>query len=281
MNEPVVSEVLAEIGRRMPAPRACRELQVGLTNRSYLVELGGRALVLRLDTRHAATLGLDRACEVEIQRRAAAAGLAPAIVAASPDNGWLLYEYLEGRSLAPRNLAERATLEAIADLLRAVHALPRSGRVLSVSEAASRYAAIVGEATGLRRFAQRCVGIVTSAPPADDIRCCHNDVTAANVIANGRLANGRLRLIDWEYACDNEPLFDLAALAGYHDLDERATGVLLQAYSGNADEQTRERLAVQRRLFDALQWLWLAAEHVLAPRDTQRARLTTLEKRIG
>lgn len=275
MSAPVLAEVLAGIRRRFKLPATCREIQPGLTNRSYLIEIDGRPHVLRLDTAHASSMGLDRRLEFEIQRRAAGAGLAPRILAAEPDEGWLLYEYLEGRVLQAGDLADYATLEAIAKLLRAVHGLPAAGHVLSVADAAARYAAIVRPDPELSAIARRCVETVAAAPSPVAIRCCHNDVVAANIVWNGRM-----RLIDWEYACDNDPLFDLASLAGYHDLDERAVAALLAAYSGTGDGEVRDRLSAQRRLFDALQWLWLAAQQVLVPNEMQRARLAVLEGRI-
>lgn len=275
MSAPAVAAVLAGLGRRIGIAPVYRELQAGLTNRSYLVEAEGRPHVLRLDTAHAATMGLDRGLEFEIQRRAADAGFAPRVLAADPDEGWLLYEYLEGRVLQPADLADHAVLETIAKLLRAVHGLPVSGRVLPVADAAARYAALVQSDPDLAAFAHRCAEVVATAPSPDTIRCCHNDVVAANIVSNGRL-----RLIDWEYACDNDPLFDLASLVGYHDLDERAVGVLLSAYSGASDGEMRERLAAQCRLFDALQWLWLAAQQLLAPDDGQVLRLAALRRRI-
>ena len=273
---PAVTEVLGAIGRRLKVSPTYREIQAGLTNRSYLVEVNGRSHVLRLDTRHAARMGLDRRLEFEIQRRAAARGIAPPILAAEPDEGWLLYEYLDGRVLKPGDLTDRATIEAIAEVLRIVHDLPASRRVLSVNDAAARYLAIVRPDSSLSAFAHRCVERVAAAPTPATIRCCHNDIVAANIVANGRL-----RLIDWEYACDNDPLFDLASLAGYHDLDERIVADLLAAYSGTSDGELRERLVEQRRLFDALQWLWLAAQQVIAPSGPQLDRLRALKERIA
>lgn len=271
-----IIEVLAAVGRRLELTGTYREIQAGLTNRNYLIEVHGRPHVLRVDTRHAATLGLDRELEYRIQRRAAAAGLAPAIVAAEPAQGWMVYEYLPGRALEPEDLADAATLEAIAALLRAVHALPRSGRTLPVTGAAQRYAAVVAPARHLHACARRCEEIVADTPAPVEIRCCHNDVVAGNLVSNGAL-----RLIDWEYACDNEPLFDLASLACYHDLDERTVATLLEAYAGGQGAAMRGRFERQRRLFDALQWLWLAAQQVLSPSDAQLQRLAVLEARIA
>ena len=272
---PSVVEALAAVRRRIGSTATYREIQAGLTTRSYLIEVQGRPHVLRLDTADTARLGLDRARELEIQKQAAAAGLAPRIVAAEPSEGWMVYEYLPGRALAASDLADRATIEAIAAVLREVHALPRSGSTLSVDGAARRYATIVQPEGGLHSFAARCVEIVAAIPAAVDLRCCHNDVVAANIISNGVL-----RLIDWEYACDNDPMFDLASLCCYHDVGERAAATLLGAYAGGQADALRERFETQRRLFDALQWLWLAAQHVLAPSDGQLRRLASLRNRI-
>lgn len=268
------AEVLAGIG--LGASGGLRELQAGLTHRSYRFELAGEPHVLRIDTGHAARLGLDRSLEFDIQCRAAAAGLAPAIRYADADTGVLVYRYLPGCALTADNLADHGTLVAISRLMREVHALPASGRKLDLAAAAARYTAILRPVPALHAIARRCLGIIGDGPPAARLACCHNDVVAGNVIANSSL-----RLIDWEYAADNDPLFDLACLIGYHDLAHAEADTLLTAYQGGVDVETRERLAQQCRVFDALQWLWLAARQVLAASPDQRDRLEALRRRLG
>ena len=92
--------------------------------------------------------------------------------------------------------------------------------------------------------------------------------------------DGKLNLIDWEYACDNDPLFDLASAIGFHNLDERRQQVFLDAYAGGADSELRERLARQLRIYDAIQWLWLANRQLASPRSEQARRLEELQQRI-
>jgi thiamine kinase-like enzyme len=256
-----------------------KAIHASLTNRSYLVERDGQRLVLRLDTEHTASLGLDRDTELAVRRAAAAAGIAPRIYFADPAAGILVSEYLTGRAPDVQELANPPMLEAVADALRKVHALPVCGKLFAATTSAARYAELVHPDRELYAFAKKCAESIAAIPVNGRSRCCHNDIVAGNVIV-GPMENGAVRLIDWEYACDNEPIFDLASLIGYHDLPAGPAEILLNAYTGGANSEDRERLALQLRLFDLLQWLWLAVQQLLAPKPQQRERLVNLRQRI-
>ena len=68
-----------------------------------------------------------------------------------------------------------------------------------------------------------------------------------------------IRFLDWEYACDNDPLFDLATVVAHHGLNDRQAGVLLDAYFDGNGGRWRNALTSQMRLYDALNGLWAAA----------------------
>ena len=105
--------------------------------------------------------------------------------------------------------------------------------------------------------------------------------TTAMNLASGLAKGGeRTLLIDWEYACDNDPLFDLASLIGYHDLDRTSSEALLSAYCGGTRPEYREQLALQIRIYDALHWLWLAVRQSISPGSAQAKRLDQLSQRI-
>ena len=87
-------------------------------------------------------------------------------------------------------------------------------------------------------------------------------------------------MIDWEFACDNDPMFDLASAIGYHNLDADCAGTLLDAYTGGADGEAKERLDEQVRVYDAIQWLWLATRHLVYPSREQARRLEELQQRV-
>ena len=252
-----------------------QEIKGGLTNRSYLVERGNDSFVLRLDADHTTVFNLDRISEMDIVARAAAAGLAPELIFADVDAGILLYRYIPGQVWDVSKLDDDRNLEALADLLRRVHDLPESGVRFDPIAVADRYTRNLESRPGLHAFACRCEEIVAAMPLCAEFRCCHNDVVAANVIADPDL-----KLLDWEYACDNDPMFDLASLIGFHNLQSDRQSVLLKAYAGGKDSELEERLGIQIRLYDVIQWLWLANRQMITASSAQAARLEELQQRI-
>ncbi len=252
-----------------------RKLKGGLTNRTYLVERVDESFVLRLDAAQTSAFNPDRIGEIEIQKQAAAAGLAPELIFAAADSGILLSRYVPGRAWDASDLDDNKNLQALADLLRRVHDLPASGILFDPNSVAQRYADNLKMHHGLYAHALRCEEIIAGIPKSGKFRCCHNDVVAANIIADPAL-----KLLDWEYACDNDPMFDLASLVGFHNLDDDRQSDLLNAYAGGNDFALKERLDVQVRLYDAIQWLWLANRQVITRTSAQATRLKELQQRI-
>ena len=251
------------------------ELKGGLTNRTYHVRIADIECVLRLDSEQSRLFQFDRACEVTILKTAADAGLAPGVIYSNPEAGVLVTEYLPGRVWEESDLGTRDSLEALSTLLRTVHSLPACGVRVDTLEVARTYERFLEKRQGLHSFATRCVEIIDSVPSRSDVVCCHNDVVAANVVQDESL-----KLIDWEYACDNDPLFDLASAIGYHNLDLDCASTLLDAYTGGADGEAKERLEEQLRVYDAIQWLWLATRHLVYPSRAQARRLEELQQRV-
>jgi thiamine kinase-like enzyme len=270
------AEALSRIPGWGSDPTSWRELKGGLTNRTYCIERRDETFVLRLDAAHTDVFNLDRVSEIRILKQAAAAGLAPDLVFADPDAGILLRRYVSGQAWGVADLDSDRNLEALAGLLRKVHRLPASGIRFDQNAVARRYTQNLAARPGLHAFASRCEQVIASIPADGEYHCCHNDVVAANVIADPEL-----KLLDWEYACDNDPLFDLASLVGFHNLGQGRRSVLTNAYAGSRDPELRERLDIQVRLYDAIQWLWLANRQMISRSSAQASRLEELRQRIG
>lgn len=251
------------------------ELKGGLTNRVYRIGRGGEVFVLRLDDEQTHTFGLNRSRELGILRNASAAGLAPDIFYADAERGILLSRYIDGRVWTADDLASRENIEALAEVLRLVHALPSSGERFDPFAVAGGYLGKLESRPDLHAFGERCKAIVESIGKIIFCCCCHNDVVAANVVASPNLM-----LLDWEYACDNDPMFDLASLIVYHELDESTANGLLNAYAGGEASELRERLAVQMRVYGAILWLWLATRQMLSPTPSQARRLEKLRRKL-
>lgn len=253
-----------------------RELKGGLTNRTFLVERDDESFVLRLDAAHTNVFNLDRVSEIAILKEAAAAALAPELIFADAESGILLNRYVRGTEWNITDLENDNKIEELAELLRKVHALPHSGEKFDPNSVARRYVDKLEKRYALHAFALQCQKIIADMPRSDTILCCHNDVVASNIVGDSSPI-----LLDWEYACDNEPMFDLASLIGYHNLDDGRRSALLSAYAGGHDPELAERLDIQVRLYDAIQWLWLANRQMITRTTVQARRLEELQQRIG
>lgn len=228
---------------------AVEALQDGHNNRTWLVTAGRRRGVLKIDALPRELPYNTRLAEQRVQNRAAGAGIASPVIYAS-DNAYLA-EYAAGKVWSAADLDNRENHIQLAELLRKLHALPLTGRVFDARAAAALYCRTI-ETTPT---AKHCVAVIDSVATPDYLRCCHNDLVAQNIIATPAL-----RLLDWEYACDNDPLFDLATVVAHHDLSPEHSACLLDDYFGGDGGRWRVPLKEQVRLYNALTWLWYASQ---------------------
>ena len=241
-------EVLANIPGWEGA--TCTELCGGLTNITWHVSNGDRSGVLKIDqeSRHAPFN--TRCDEAYVQNLAAGIGLAPPVVLAN--DGFILYEYVEGTVWGRDCLDKEGNLEMLAAALKRLHALPLTGRSFDASVAAKRY---VEKVSGLESATVKlCTEIISSMRLPQNLCCCHNDLVAENLITTPDIM-----ILDWEYACDNDPFFDLATIVEHHDLTDAQASTLLNAYFDGDGARWRGNLERQRQLYLALLCLWMAA----------------------
>lgn len=226
------------------------ELPGGLTNRTWLVESEGRQAVLKIDDGPRAAPFSSREDEARVQSNAAAHGLAGKVLYANENV--FLSEYVDGEVWSEYSLDDDANLEPLAKSLRKLHSLPLTGRTFDARQAARGYAARIKSADA--DITRDCLQLVESMPRLQNLCCCHNDLVAENIIATPSV-----RFLDWEYACDNDPFFDLATLVAHHRMSEARAHYLLDAYFGGDGRHWRQHLATMARFYNALLWLWLQA----------------------
>jgi thiamine kinase len=100
---------------------------------------------------------------------------------------------------------------------------------------------------------ERATSIAAAAMRDSRLCLCHNDVHHLNVVDDGRLW-----LIDWEYAGIGDPYFDLASVCSYHGFGEELRVALLRAYLGVVPTAALERLQQMCWLFDYIRDLWFS-----------------------
>jgi len=227
-----------------------RELSGGMTNRLYLVDANGHRAVLKIDDLPRTAPYNSREAEARVQTAAADQDLAGRVLFV--DAQTYLSEYLEGQVWGAGDLLVKQNLIDLANSLQRLHALPLTGRRFDAASAARRYQANIVDNED--EVARQCAQIITTIRLPQILKCCHNDLVAENIIRATHLC-----FLDWEYACDNDPLFDLATIIAHHELHDDQADLLLNAYCDGDGARWRPHLQIQMRLYDALHWLWLAA----------------------
>ncbi len=240
-------------------PVTVEPLAGGLTNRNFLLRVGDSSFVLRLAGADTSLLGIDRHREVLCQGAAAAAGVAPTVVAFLPEHGVLVKEYAPGRTLTTNDFRDEAIVQRVARALRHCHAapLPQSVGAFSAFAAVRNYHELARQRrvalparldAALARLARIEKDLVTDEPPS----LCHNDLLPGNFIDDGV----RLRIIDWEYAGAGDRFFDLGNLAVNLEFDAAAETALLHAYFGAARPDDLRRLRRMRLASDMREAMW-------------------------
>ena len=225
----------------------------GLSNRSFRVVRRGESFVLRSDAEHTERLGLDRHREMAILRSAERAGVGPRVEYAAPDEGVLLTRYVAGSAWTATALREPRRVEKLAGLLRCVHSLPVCGSRFDPPAVSRGYLAAIDRDDPLYRTVAAIAGDVDRFGAPHEPALCHNDVVVTNVIGVPPT------LIDWEYACDNDPAFDLASVIEFQELDTGTAARLVHAYIDGRDAAFEERVRVQRQIYLRVTALWYAA----------------------
>lgn len=237
----------------------------GLTNRVFRVRTGSGAVVLRLPGKGTEAY-IDRAAEAVNARAAAEAGVSPAMLHFG-DEGVMLTEYVPDTvTMTPEEFARRdGSVERAARALRQLHdcAAPFAGRfelfamiddylgVLATLGATlpKGYHDVVAEAGPVRAALARSGAPLTS---------CHCDPLCENFLDTG----GRMWIVDWEYAGNNDPMWDLGDLSVEGAFTEAMDARLLAAYFGREPTPAEHgRMVVYKAMCDLLWTLWGLIQH--------------------
>jgi thiamine kinase len=269
----------------------------GLVNASYRVTRAGRQYSMRVSAAHSQSLGTDRQWECQVLDVAAAAGLAPAIKHCDPRQGILIADWAYGRAWSAAEIGRADVVEAMARLLRRIHALPvpQPSRVMSpaawmahyTAALAGRGMAVSGKLVDLRVAAEVRLTLLAeceatsraeaqAGAPALVPVLCHSDLHRLNIIVGDHPV-----LLDWEFAHVSDAFWDLAGWIANNDWQEGLARLLLENYLGRAAtavEWTRLQLLVW--LYDYICLLW-GELYLSRPPSDQDPRPREAEQPLG
>jgi thiamine kinase-like enzyme len=230
--------------------RSLEPLTGGITNRNFKIELlDGDTVVLRIGGKDTALLGIDRHVEHVATRTAAAAGLAPDVVAFVEPEGYLVTRFVAGEPAADLRLAD------VAGALRRFHDGPAIAGRFDSFRVVEAYAA-TGTARGVApppeyAAAKAVADRIEAARGPQPLAPCHNDLLNANFIAGDRIW-----IVDWEYAGMGDRFFDLANFSVNHGLGDEENEELLRAYFGEVRDEDVRALRLMRFMSDFREAMW-------------------------
>jgi thiamine kinase-like enzyme len=249
-----------------------RELELeplggGITNHNFKVVCDGEAYVLRIGGKDTNLLGIDRYAEQAAARAAADIGVGPDVVAFVEPEGYLVTRFVDGEPVPVDEIRRPEALHEIAALLRRVHegpAFPARFDPFRVVEAYCATAIAYGvkvppEYDEAKVRADQIEQALGSRPQHP----CHNDLLNANFI---RSPEG-IRIVDWEYAGMGDRFFDLANFSVNHELSEKESDLLLEAYFGELRNEDREHLRLLRFMSDFREAMWGVVQQGISELD--------------
>ncbi|MCU1657882.1 MAG: biosynthesis choline kinase [Pseudonocardiales bacterium] len=243
----VLDAMLERLPRFKGRPRQVEPLPGGLTNRIYkVIPSSGPAAVARLTSGKSDLLAIDRDAECHNAAAAARAGVGPAVLACEPAEGVSVVEWIDGQTLEAGDLRDSRQLIRIAASCAQLHRGPRFVNDFDMFAIQQRYLEVVRQ-HGFRLPAR----YVEFMPQVEQLRGalavrsegtvpCHNDLLAANIMDDGE----RIWLIDYEYAGNNDPCFELGNIWSESNLELHQLDELVTAYHGyrSAAKIARARL---------------------------------------
>ena len=240
-------------------------LKAGMTNRSFLFRVKGKAYICRIPGEGTEKL-IDRRAEGESYRAIAPLGLAEELIYFNPENGYKISVYYEdARSADPESEAD---LRACMEVLKKLHRAPcRVSQRFDLGERIAFYESLClekGEIPFLdyaevREKMNRLLSWIHGLQRPETLS--HIDPVYANFLFTGE----GIRLIDWEYAGMADPLIDFAMATIYAEKDFAYAKRLLDYY-GDTDvpRERAEQLVIAYMALGGFLWaLWAVYKEAL------------------
>ena len=238
----------------------------GLTNINHLVVVGDERFVLRLPGEGTSEY-INRGEEEVAARSAATAGVNAEVVYFDATDGLMVTRFIDGSATMS---AERFTdLGAVARAGHAFHRLHSTAAPFATdfklfamideykALLASKGATLPEGYGDVQRRAERVRAALEAAPAS--LAPCHCDPLCENFLDTGE----RMFIIDYEYAGNNDPMWDLGDLSVEGCFSPHQDEALLRAYfDGEPPANQRGRMVAYKALCDLLWTLWGVIQHV-------------------
>jgi len=205
----------------------------GLTNMNYRVDTKEGVYVMRVSDTATGILGINRENEKLNTERANIAGVGPVVIDFLPAENVLVLSWINARTLHKEDLQQQSgLLSRVAGALKTLHAGPAFAGDFYFPVIRSKYLEIVlrnnyfipARYLSVEPMIRQLEKIMEATQ--EERVPCNNDLLPENFLDDGE----KIWIIDYEYAGQNEPSFEIGNLAGEAALSEKQITTLCDAY---------------------------------------------------
>lgn len=254
--------VAAALGLSGDTRTAWDRIPAGITNHNWLLTAGPNRYFVKL---HGERTGayIDREAATQASRLAGEAGIGPALLGHFPDIGAEVYAFLDGyRTVTDEEMRQTDIRAAILRGYRTIHgSAPLSLDRTAFDQLRQRTrlarengAVLPDDFAALEAACARVEESVAKIAPA--LVPSHNDSYAANFMIG---PDGDIKIIDWEYAANNDPAWDLAMIA--LSIDQGAyMSSIVETYAGAPSPDLMMRVVAYGPVIATSWGLWAALQ---------------------
>ena len=248
----------------------------GLMNQNWIVEVEShpRKYFVKVPG-EGSEMFINRVVANEAARNAHAMAIAPEVVFFDPSDGLEISEFLEGyRACTNADFADPAIQRDVLGLYKNLHAGPSLGMTKTIFDMIEEHID-QGRELGSHfppdmpwiehRYRQAKAAFKASGL---DLAPCFNDPMPGNfLISDDPAAPKPMKLIDYEFASNNERSYELGVLLAEMFFDEPLILRLIEQYAGTLRPQLVARVMVNRALADVKWASWAVVNRKLTDWD--------------
>jgi CTP:phosphocholine cytidylyltransferase-like protein/thiamine kinase-like enzyme len=235
-----------------------KNLKAGMTNRSFVFSINNKPYIFRLPGEGTDKL-INRKQERAVYTAIKNLGVSDEVIYFDENTGYKITEYYKGaRNTDAKN---REDIEISMEVLRKFHQCGlKVGHSFDIESEISRYITLSNERNAIRYSDNEetygkmkdLIALVKKMNVPQVL--CHIDSNPDNYI---RLADGSLRIIDWEYSGMCDPLMDISMYSIYSYYSKSEMDELLKMYlQREPDKDETTRLYIYAALGGYLWAIW-------------------------
>jgi thiamine kinase-like enzyme len=268
-----VEQAISEVSQWRDAQVRYQPVAGGLSNSNWRIDVVDDPTVYFLKVPGEGSAAyVDRANAHAAARRASDSGIGPRVVSLNERTGVEIIEFLQAhRACTNADLKDLEVARQIIDLYRRFNAAEPLPHTKTIFDSVDGYLEQVSQLSIiLPEYANRvlleyCNAKNAFAASGLDIVPCHSDPMPGNFLISD---TAPMRMIDYEFAGNNERAYELAVMVTEYFYDEAKLLECVEAYYGNTDWATVSRVQVACAVADVNWGLWACVKRRYDPESS-------------